>query len=465
MKNIKKNYIYISAIFLTSIILRLYNLNFEDLWFDEIASLWVADPNISINETVERNIEVNQGPHLIFTIILKYFFLIFGYNPDIARLVPVLFGILSVPTIIYLTKTIDKTKAWLLIGFLISINYYSISYSQELRSYSFIFFLSLLNIIFFIKILKNNNLLNNLLFYLISLLAVCNHVFIFIILFSELLFIILFYRNNKKIFYTLGVNIFIIFCSYLFLMHDSISAQFAIKEFWIVQIKIDFFIDYYFSRFFGSKIMGLVYLMTLFYLIWSNRKILINHSSKLFLFLLIMMNSYFIPITYGFINMPILTDRYIIFVLIPILILISILIFHLNSKKTRNTILTILILTTLVNNYIEIFERKNTKPEFKKSFLFIKDSNSLNYTLADNVIFNNKIISNYLKLVNSKNTKLRYLKNVNNPSLKKVWVICYLPVTNFSCNKPLLLNNNFVKRERKSFHLIKLILYENLNHT
>ncbi|MDC1280549.1 hypothetical protein N8Z07_04515, partial [Pelagibacteraceae bacterium] len=103
MKFIKNNYIYISALILISLSLRIYNLNFEDLWFDELASFWITDPNISMSETIKRNMEINHGPHLIFTIILKYFFLLFGYNPDLARIVPVIFGTLSVPAIIYLT--------------------------------------------------------------------------------------------------------------------------------------------------------------------------------------------------------------------------------------------------------------------------------------------------------------------------------------------------------------------------
>ena len=149
MSYIKKNYFFISSLILLSLVLRFYNLNLDDLWLDELASLWVADPNISLSETLERNIEINIGSHLVFTIILKYFFLLFGYDPNIARFVPLFFGIISVPLIIYLTKIISKNSSWLLVGFLISINYYSISYSQELRSYSLIFFLSLLILIFF----------------------------------------------------------------------------------------------------------------------------------------------------------------------------------------------------------------------------------------------------------------------------------------------------------------------------
>ena len=464
MSYIKKNYFFISSLILLSLVLRFYNLNLDDLWLDELASLWVADPNISLSETLERNIEINIGSHLVFTIILKYFFLLFGYDPNIARFVPLFFGIISVPLIIYLTKIISKNSSWLLVGFLISINYYSISYSQELRSYSLIFFLSLLNLIFFLKILDKKNFLYNVLFYLTSLIAAINHIFIFIILFSQILFLFIFYRADKKIFVLINFNILAIFISYLLFMHDSLLTQMAIKEFWIEQVKIDFFINYYFSRFFGSKIMGLIYLSILFYLLWGGKKILLNHSNKLVLFLLILINSYFLPIIYGLISRPILTDRYIIFVLIPIFILISVLIFKLENKKTKKIILIILIISTLANNYIEIFERKNTKPEFKKSILFIKDTNSQNLMLSDNSNLINNLISNYIKLITVKNSEFKFHSNLDNSSLESIWVMCYLPTTAFTCDKPLVLNGDFVRKRGVKFNLIKLELYEVINN-
>ena len=263
MKFIKKNYLYISFIILVSLALRIYNLNFDDFWFDELASLWIADPNISFDETLERNIQINKGPHLIFTIILKYFFLLFGYNPDIARIVPLIFGLLSVPAIIYLIILLDKNKSWILIGFLISINYYLISYSQELRSYSLSFFLSIISIIFFLKTLNKNNFIYNFLFYLSSLIAVINHVFVFIIIFSQFLFLLFYYTKDKKIFFIISFNILLIFLTYLFFMYETLLTQMNIKDFWIRNIELDFLIDFYFSRFFGSKIMGAIYLFTL----------------------------------------------------------------------------------------------------------------------------------------------------------------------------------------------------------
>ena len=456
----EKKFILFLTICFIALFLRIYQINFDDLWFDELSSLWIAEPNITFKETIARNIELNKGPHLVFTLILKYFFLMFGYNPDIARFVPMFFSIISVPALMYLVSIIKKDKSWLLVGFLISINFYSISYSQEIRSYSLIFFLSIINLIFFIKILNNYKLISFIFYYLISLIGVCNHIFFFIIIFSQSIFIIFCFKNNKKKIIYFYLNVIVVFFSYLFIMYDSLLAQLLIKDFWIEPVKIDFFLNYYFSRFFGSKIMGSIYLIILIYLLWSNKKYIFEYSNKLFLFLLLLINSYLLPLAYGFFKMPILTDRYIIFVLIPILILISILTLSLKNKKIMNSILFVIILSTLTNNYIEIFKRKNTKPEFKKSINYISNSKSTNLILMDNENYVNKLIFNYLYQLNKNNHKIKIYNNNDTSIFEKVWVMCYLQVTNFKCSKPSYLTEKFTLEESKSFHLIKIQLYK-----
>ena len=59
-----------------------------------------------------------------------------------------------------------------------------------------------------------------------------------------------------------------------------------------------------------------------------------------------------------------------------------------------------------------------------------------------------------------KNIELELYDDVNKSSVKSVWVICYLPITDFNCNKPLNLNNNFIMKKDKNFNLIKLVYYE-----
>ena len=77
----KNNVLIFSVLFiLIGIFLRTYQLNFESYWLDEMISYWVADPNISFNETLIRRDEVAQAP-VLFDIILKIYLKFFNYNP------------------------------------------------------------------------------------------------------------------------------------------------------------------------------------------------------------------------------------------------------------------------------------------------------------------------------------------------------------------------------------------------
>ena len=151
----KKNILFLLIIFITALLLRVYNINFEDYWFDEQASFWVSDPNIPLGETLERGKNLDIGSNIVFNLILKQFFDIFNYNPNIGRYLTSIFGLLSIPALCYLTIQIKKDLSYLLVGILSSINFYLISYSQELRLYSLLFLLSIISIILFIKIFEN----------------------------------------------------------------------------------------------------------------------------------------------------------------------------------------------------------------------------------------------------------------------------------------------------------------------
>ncbi len=140
-------------ILLAGSILRLYNLNFENFWIDEMVTFWVADPNIPINETILRNIDADL--HFLFNYILKVYFFIFSYDINLARYLPAVLSIFSILSIFYLSFLLNE-KRFLFLIFLVSANIYLIRFSQELRSYSLMFFLTSLSLIFFFKITEEN---------------------------------------------------------------------------------------------------------------------------------------------------------------------------------------------------------------------------------------------------------------------------------------------------------------------
>ena len=462
-----KDVFFLAIIIFSAFFLRIYNLNFEDYWFDEQASFWVADPSLTLNETIQRGKELDQGTGIIFNLILKIFFSLSNYDPQIGRYLPFVFGLLSIPALSYLTYQIKQNKSYLLVGILSSINFYLISYSQEVRVYSFLFFISILNIILFFKLLEIDNTfwkkyLYSFFYILFSLLGVCLHIFFFIITFSQFLFLFINFLFRKKkvilnILCVLSVPILYILFTYEYLL-----LQIEAQHTWIQQVNLDFFYNFFFSRFFGSKIMGIIYLLILIYLFYNNRRKIFNIDNKNYLLIFILIFSYALPLLYGLYKQPILIDRYIIFVLVPIFILISTLTLDIKNLKIRYFILTIILASSLINNYIEIFERKKTKPEFNKMIKYISKSNDA-YILTkandDNV---EKIVINY-----SKNTILGKKDNINFLSsnfdiseLKEIWLICYQPINGFDCSPEPYSFSNWLKVDNVEFKLINATLFK-----
>lgn len=438
---LNKYIIFFFLIFLLGVLLRVYNLNFEDYWFDEQAGFWVADPSISLSETLERSKELDRGTHLVFNLILKTFFYVLGYDPSIGRILPLIFGVLSIPALSYLSFQINNNKSFILTAIISSINFYLISYSQETRLYSLVFFVSILNIIFFFKIydlkdLNKSKFLFSILYILFAVLGTCLHIFFFIIIFSQIIFLLVNYIFKKR---TILFEIFIIFisiCIYLFFMFDSLLLQMGIKEFWIQQVSLEFFYNFFFSRFFGSKIMGLIYLIILLYLIYSNRVSIFKYNSKFLLLIFILFFSYFIPLVYSIFQKPILIDRYIIFILVPIIILISNLLLNENNTKKRYIILFIILSSTITNNYIEIFEREISKPEFSKSLINISNFEDKSVIIKAGDELTEKLTINYVKNIKiSKDNNINFLKSSDDLSnLGKLWFVCYQPINGFDCS-------------------------------
>ena len=462
----KKSILSVSILFiLIGIFLRLYQLNFENYWLDELVDFWVADPNITLHTTfLRRELVDDQTPYL-FQLFLKIYLKYFGYDPEIGRHVPLIFGILSIPLVAILSYQVAKNNSFLLTILLVSINIYLIKYSQETRTYTLVFLLSTINLIFYYKIILPN--LTNFkkiyifsLFIIFSVLSLSAHPFVFIIIFSQIAHSAysFFVFREKNFLFLLSIP-FILFI-YLIINYNYLISQLSYNEYFLLHEDWKFYFDYYFSRFFGSKIMGLIYLSTLIFLIIRFRKMILFRSNNYLPLVFILFFSYLIPLFYALLKTPILTDRYIIFVLIPILILISALIFEIDNKKLKILLFISILIPTIVNNYIEIQFRKNTKPEFTKLLDKLEKHETKNLTFyAPKII--DEIIVNYILSVDvfkNNNFKILNIDNISSDT-KMLWVICYEPVVGYNCNISNDKRKNWVLNETKKLDLLNARLY------
>jgi len=462
----KKSILSVSILFiLTGIFLRLYQLNFENYWLDELVDFWVADPNITLHATfVRRELIDDQTPYL-FQLFLKIYLKFFGYDPEIGRHVPLIFGVLSIPLVGILSYQVAKNNSFLLTILLVSINIYLIKYSQETRTYTLVFLLSTINLIFYYKIISSDltyfkKIYIFILFVIFSVLSLSAHPFVFIIFFSQIAYSVysFFVFREKNFLFLLSIPFILII--YIAINYNYLIAQLSYNEYFLEHENWKFYFDYYFSRFFGSKIMGLIYLSTLIFLIIRFRKIILFTSNNYLPLIFILFFSYIIPLFYALLKTPVLTDRYIIFVLIPILILISALIFKIDNKKLKIFLLISILIPTIINNYIEIQFRKNTKPEFTKLLGNLEKHETKNLSFyAPKVI--DEIIENYIlsvKVYKNNNFKILNIDNISSDT-KMLWVICYEPVMGYNCNISSDKRKNWILNESKKLHLLTAQLY------
>ena len=154
----KSNYTAYSLFLIIFIILsifRVYNVNYDQLWWDEIITLYTADPSLTFSETINRNFELELSPPT-FNLVMKYFYSFFGYNTFSGRYLSAFLGIL---TCLVISLTVfDLTKRnfnYLLFSLFISgMNVSLISTSQEMRLYSLLIFLVSVSIFLFCRIIK-----------------------------------------------------------------------------------------------------------------------------------------------------------------------------------------------------------------------------------------------------------------------------------------------------------------------
>ena len=447
-----KNNFYLILLIILGVIIKFYGYNNEDLWWDELLSFWAADPNVDFNKTFTRNLEVNEGTQLIFTYLLKYFFLIFGYNANISRVLTIFFGILSVISLIVLSDKLNIKKSLVFLLTIFLFNSYLISYEHELRSYSFIIFISILNFIFFINLFKKKRNIDYFLVTIVNLVGILNHIFFILISVSQFIFLLINYKINKdlikfSVFHLIALLIFLI------ISKDALLLQIDKDEFWIPAITSEFFVDYFFSRFFSSKILAFIYLFSFFFILYNQRNEFFKINTFSFYFIILIFISYFLPLIYGLFSIPVLTDRYILFIVTPILILISFGIMNIKNKILRHVLIFVISFSTIFDTVLRIYKNEINKPEFKKSINHISNSATKNILINNKQDF--KIIKNYLINLD-KDLKI---KNSLEVKENKIWKLCYLPATGFKCDT-LPEEIHLLEIERKKFNLIIIKLYQ-----
>ena len=150
MASSKYNKLFVFLLFLIAISLRLYEIDSQSLWIDEVFTFINSNGPLS---QVIFDPPQNYGTPILYYII-EHFTLQLGNHEAILRLPSVIFGSLTI-LLFYLTlsawfdESICKVST-----ILMTISPLHVWYSQEARAYALLLFLSLLSIYLFQKMIK-----------------------------------------------------------------------------------------------------------------------------------------------------------------------------------------------------------------------------------------------------------------------------------------------------------------------
>jgi mannosyltransferase len=179
------------AVFVLGMGLRLFELDADSLWDDEILTALRAQLDV---RSLVHHLASAGGPHPRHTqsplmyLVTRFFIVLCGDSEFILRFQALLFGSLSILLAYKVGETLWSREVGLIGAFLLAINAYHVRYSQEARHYALMVFLALMSLIFLLKALKTNKKRLWLGFVLCTSLSLYNHYFAFLLLPAEVIF-------------------------------------------------------------------------------------------------------------------------------------------------------------------------------------------------------------------------------------------------------------------------------------
>lgn len=165
------------ALTLIGAILRFVNLGFNSLWLDEASTYSFASMSLPGIWAATTGGEFN--PPLFYWI--EHLMLVFGNNETVLRVVPALFGVLTIPLMYWVGKEFMDRNVGIVAAAACTFSPFLIFYSQEARAYSMGLFLVTFAMVFFLKALKTNNAMHWALFGALSALAYWTHFYTLVI--------------------------------------------------------------------------------------------------------------------------------------------------------------------------------------------------------------------------------------------------------------------------------------------
>lgn len=219
MAKLNKNFWIMLFIVVLGAVLRLLFIDKSDgLWNDEYLSWYIA--SIPLGKKFVHEI-ISQCHMPFYYLYLKFFIHFFGNSDLMLRLTSVPIGILAIISMYFVGKELEDEKLGILTATFTSLSSFLIYFSQEVRFYEILFLFSSLSLLYTIKLGKNQNKQNIILYIISNLFIIFTHTIGFVFVIFNMIFMSSWLlkadaKYKKPLIVTWSVLFFILLCSFPF---------------------------------------------------------------------------------------------------------------------------------------------------------------------------------------------------------------------------------------------------------
>lgn len=355
--------------------LRLYNLTYQSLWYDELHSMIPTNPENTILAVIEYA-KTDQPP--LFFIYLHTFFKFFGYTEFNGRLASAIVGILGIPAVYLLGRAVKNQETGLAAALFTTVNYYHIYYSQDVRFYGLLFLLSCLSFLFFIRAIKTEGWTDYLFYFVCTTLLLYTHYYGIIIFVSQaaiLLAVSIRKKKARSLFVSLAVGLGVAICYAPWL--PTVLQDSKIQSFWIEKPTLYFVVTYlleYMGRDYISCTLFLA-MGVLFIRNWlsPDKKTPLEYL----VVVLWILFSYGIPFVWSLVDTPLLYVRYTMVTLPAWLVLLAIGYQGIQQRNLKYAVIAIIFISSIANLTLRInYYSRIEKAQYRQVSALVQKANT-----------------------------------------------------------------------------------------
>jgi uncharacterized membrane protein len=398
-----KRYLFILAIVLIGLLLRVYCAGVPSLDVDEAFSISIA--KLSLLQTIQKA-AADVHPPLYF-VILHYWIMLNGDSEFTLRLLSIVFGVLAIPAIYLLGRLLYGESVGLLSALILAISAFNVQYSQEARMYSLMVVLTLLSMYFFVLFLRKGTLAVSAGYILVTTLLLYTHDYGLFVVLAQNIYVLMLWllsqRNTSRItrWVILQAVAFALFAPWIALLPSQISSG---KAGWLPVPTLDM-LTATFVAYAASYVLLILFCALSVLAVFRYRKItgserrkapldalgdyswevhIFEAAAALLLVIWLLMLSV-VPFVISQVSIHIYWLRYTIAASVALYLLVAAGIRNLNWRPARLTVVAVIVIlcAASLNTYYQNPAARAEKPQAREAFNILTQ----NASTGDAVIF------------------------------------------------------------------------------